>query len=53
MNRLLLIPMLFMSIMISAQNLFNTAFDTNGPMGELLFEQNEDGEIIYSGIVDS
>lgn len=30
-----------------------TAFDTNGPMGETLFEQNENGEIIYTGVVET
>jgi len=39
--------------MLSAQNLLNTAFDTNGPVGELLFEQDENGEIVYSGTVES
>ena len=38
---------------LSAQNLLNTAFDTNGPVGELLFNQNDEGEIIYSGIVET
>ena len=31
---------------IYAQNLMNVAFDTNGPMGECLFPQNESGDII-------
>ena len=35
------------------QNLMNVAFDTNGPMGKCLFPQNESGNIIYSGIVES
>lgn len=30
-----------------------TAFDTNGPMGEILFDQNENGEIVYSGVVQT
>lgn len=37
---------------LSAQNLLNTAFDTNGPVGELLFDQNDSGDIIYSGVVE-
>lgn len=40
-------------LLASAQNLLNTAFDTNGPVGELLFDQNEKGEIVYSGVVES
>ena len=35
-----------------SQNLLNTAFNTNGPVGELLFEQNDKGEIVYSGVVE-
>ena len=35
------------------QQISFTAFDTNGPMGECLFEQNENGEIIYTGIVET
>lgn len=42
-----------LSLTLSAQNISNTAFDTNGPVGELLFEQNEDGEIVYSGVVET
>ena len=34
-------------------NIMNVAFDTNGPMGNCLFPQNESGNTIYSGIVDS
>ncbi len=37
---------------IYAQNLMNVAFDTNGPMGECLFPQNESGDIIFSGVVE-
>lgn len=36
-----------------SQNLNWVAFDTNGPMGECLFPQNEDGEIIYTKIITS
>ena len=35
-----------------AQNLNHVAFDTNGPMGECLFPQNENGEITFTGIVE-
>ena len=38
---------------LSAQNISNTAFDTNGPVGELLFNQNEEGEIVYFGIIET
>ena len=34
------------------QNLMNYAFDTNGPVGDVLFDQNENGEIVYSGVVE-
>lgn len=35
------------------QQISFTAFDTNGHMGECLFEENENGEIIYSGVVET
>ena len=37
---------------ICSQNLMNVAFDTNGPMGDCLFPQNESGEIIFTGVVE-
>lgn len=37
----------------SAQDFSNTAWNTNGPVGENLFNENENGEIIYTGIVDT
>ena len=46
-----LITLAFMPL--SAQNLLNTAFDTNGPVGELLFNQNNSGDIVYSGVVEA
>lgn len=46
-----LITLAFMPL--SAQNLLNTAFDTNGPVGELLFNQNDSGDIVYSGVVEA
>ncbi len=51
-----LITTLILSILpfvLLGQQVSFTAFDTNGPMGDILFEQNEDGEIIYTGIVET
>ncbi len=50
-NLLFLLLTLFTQNVI-AQNLNHVAFDTNGPMGECLFPQDENGEIKFSGIVD-
>lgn len=36
-----------------SQNLLNTAFDTNGPVGDLLFPQDEKGDIVYSEVIDA
>ena len=44
----MLLPML-----ASTQNLNHVAFDTNGPMGECLFPQDENGEIVFTGIVET
>lgn len=44
----ILFGLLFMSISAEAQNLNWVAIDTNGPVGECLFPQNEKGEIGYS-----
>lgn len=41
------------SFALLGQQISFTAFDTNGPMGEILFEQNENGEIIYKGLVET
>lgn len=41
------------SFALLGQQISFTAFDTNGPMGEILFEQNENGEIIYTGLVET
>lgn len=38
---------------VIAQNLNHVAFDTNGPMGECLFPHDENGNITFSGIVES
>lgn len=38
---------------LNAQNLLHTAFDTNGPVGDILFNQNEEGDIVYTGVVQS
>ena len=45
---------LFLAVVYSAnaQNLNHVAFDTNGPMGECLFPQDENGEITFSGVVE-
>ena len=54
MKRILVILIcLFLPTFSFCQNTMNTAFDTNGPVGELLFDQNENGEIIYTGIVET
>lgn len=54
MKRIILLA-LFLSVPLitDAQFISHTAFDTNGPIGECLFEQNENGEIIYTGIVET
>ena len=44
---------LLFSVYAFGQQISFTAFDTNGPMGECLFEQNDNGEIIYTGIVET
>lgn len=41
------------SVISSAQNIAHTAFSTNGPVGEILFNENEDGDIVYTGIVET
>ena len=35
------------------QQISFTAFDTNGPMGDVLFNQNENGEIIYTEVIET
>lgn len=40
-------------IVAFGQNIMNSAFDTNGPMGEVLFQQNENREIVYTGIIET
>jgi len=51
---------ILMTLLLSAipfalfgQQVAFTAFDTNSPMGEILFNQNEKGEIIYTGVVET
>ena len=39
------------SVGTKTRNINHTAFDTNGPVGECLFTQNENGEIVYSDII--
>lgn len=51
MRKIILFVLLCVCMGISAQNLNWRAFDTNGPMGECLFPQNDNGEIIISDIV--
>ena len=41
-----------LSFVAIAQNLNWRAFDTNGPVGECLFPQNDNGEIVYTGVVE-
>ncbi len=53
---LLIISIAIVSLNANSQvkygSYFNhAAFDTNGPMGECLFNQNENGEIIYSDVI--
>lgn len=50
-----LFTLLFATIPLTffGQQISFTAFDTNGPMGDVLFEQNENGEIVYTGIVET
>ncbi len=43
----------FCVLTINAQSVLHFSFDTNGPMGECLFPQNENGEIVISEIVDA
>ena len=43
---------LFIGLSLMGQNLMNYAFDTNGPVGDVLFDQNDNGEIVYSGVVE-
>ncbi len=54
MKRLILIIILCSASFsgLIAQNLLETALDTNGPMGECLFPQDENGEIVMSGVVE-
>ena len=54
MRRLLLaLTLSCLPFVLSGQQISFTAFDTNGPMGDILFEQNENGEIIYTGIIET
>lgn len=54
MKRLLLLTALIvLAIFSRSQNLMNVAFDTNGPMGKCLFPQDESGDIVFSGIVET
>lgn len=44
---------LLSSVTIGAQNLNWVAMDTNGPMGECLFPQNDNGDIVFSEVIPS
>ena len=53
MKRLFVIVLLGVLIFpLKGQNLMNTAMGTNGPVGELLFDQDSNGVIEYCGIVE-
>lgn len=55
MRKYLIICLLFIIISAPfavAQNVINTATDTNGSAEDFLFMQNEKGEIVYSEIID-
>jgi hypothetical protein len=45
--------LLFLSVFadVNSQVLNNIAFDTNGPMGECLFNQDKNGNIVYQDII--
>lgn len=54
MNKYFIVVMLtFFMQNVIAQNLNHVAFDTNGEMGECLFPQDENGNITFSGVVES
>lgn len=58
MGRALLTTFVFSCVLLISNYAFGqqisfTAFDANGPIGDVLFEQNENGEIIYTGIVET
>lgn len=49
---LIFIGLLMLAIVsVKAQSVQN--FDTNGPVGPVLFNQEEDGSIVYSGIIET
>ena len=48
---ILLFLLFFIMISAGAQNLNWRAFDTNGPMGDCLFPQNDKGEIVFSEVI--
>lgn len=50
---IILIVFLIAFISGNSQNLMHVAFDTNGPMGECLFPQDESGNIVFTGIVET
>ena len=52
MKKLLFISLMLCSSLAFSQNAVHYAFDTNGPMGECLFNQDSRGNVIYTGIVE-
>ncbi len=51
MKKILLPLLLCFFINTHAQNVLWKAFDTNGPMGECLFPQNEEGDIVFTEVI--
>ena len=51
MRKILLIALMCVSLGVNAQNINYRAFDTNGPLGECLFPQDENGNIAFSEII--
>ena len=52
MKKLILLSFVFFSVLLSAQNTVHYAFNANGPLGECLFPQDENGVVSYSGVVE-
>lgn len=43
--------LLFFVLVVQAQSITHKAFDTNGPVGECLFPEDAEGNIVYSDII--
>lgn len=52
MKQLILFLFVLSLTSVNAQNLNDVAFDTNGPMGECLFPQDENGKTKFSGVIE-